>query len=269
MQLIRNLIDEGNWLGLLFVAAAMGYIGDAIVRSRPKVKLWGVRIAVTTFLLFSVTRAVEFGEPVTADLVAAVFHGVLAAALVIGPAWITLACIGYLYSRYETFCQFLRSHISRARSSRRDRHQNHERARQESRRVAREAVERRRAGDDHQRRRNARAKALRAFHLLKSDLGDRFTDKEFTNYVQSHLADNQTPEDVEHHATKLIQLLKQLAESKGNATHSSGALNQRFEQQRAAIAAAPIDDELRDILATELEEQYEEEFRRLIREKKQ
>jgi hypothetical protein len=265
MRHITNLIDEGNWLGLLFVAAVLAYIGEAMIQSRPTMKLWGVRLTATTFLLFLITRAVQFGEPATADLVSAVLHGAMAAALVVGPAWIALACASFVFSQLANFRNFLRRHMRRVRNDRPDTRRDDERARQERDRAAREAVARRRSHDARKRINDAKAKALRAFHLLRSDLGDRFTDREFNEYVKAYLTDDQTPDDVEHHATKLTQLLKQVAEGAGGGVQSHGALNQRFEQQRAAIQAAPVDDELKDILLLELEEQYEEQVRNLIR----
>jgi len=265
VQRIIQLIEEGDWFSLLFVAAVLGYIGKAMVADRPNLKLWGVRGAVVTFLLFSITRAVQFGDPATSDLVQAVLHGGMATALVVGPLWITLACARFVFDQCQRLCSRARQQLARLQWDRPHDHKIGERLRIERDRAAREAVDRRRSSDERKRKSDARAKALRAFHLLRADLGDRFSENDFNEYVTRYLSDQQTAQDVEHHATKLIQLVKQLAEGAGGGGQSHDTLNQRFERQRAAIQAAPVDDELKDILLLELEEQYEEQVRNLIR----
>lgn len=269
IQQLMNLIDEGDWCGLLFVAIVLAYVGDAMVRKRPTMKQWGVRLATATFLLVSILRAIENGAPETSDLVAAILRGAMAAALVIGPSWMALSCADVAFRRIVNLRDDVRMRVTCLRDRLRRTREATQRERLERQRAVIDPVDQRRSTDERKRRTDARAKAQRAFHLLRADLRDRFTEKEFTAYVNAYLGDHQSPEDVEYHATKLTQLLNRIAEGTGNSLQPYGVLNQRFEQQKAAIAAAPIDDELRDILLHELDEQYEDEFRRLIREKPQ
>jgi hypothetical protein len=267
MQYLTSLIDECDWCGLLFVAIVLAYIGDAMVRQRPMMRLWGVRMTTAVFLLVSIARAVENGAPVTSDLVAAILRGAMAAALVIGPFWMALSCADVVFRYIVNLRDDVRMRVARLRDRLYRTREASQRERLARDRAVVDPAEQRRSTDERKRRNDARAKAQRAFHLLRPDLRDRFTEKEFTAYVSSYLGDHQSPEDVEYHATKLTQLLNRIAEGTGNSLQPYGVLNQRFEQQKAAIAAAPIDDELRDILLHELEEQYEDDFRRLIREK--
>jgi len=91
MNYVTGLIDEGNLCGLLAVLLIMAGVGQRMVQNQQELQLWGVRIAAIAFVVFTIMRIIEFGVPTTSDLLSALMVGLLAGALVLGPAWIGLA----------------------------------------------------------------------------------------------------------------------------------------------------------------------------------
>lgn len=280
MQYVDNLIAEGNWLALVFVAAVLAYIGQAIVQDRSLMKPWGMRIATVAFIVFAAKRALQYGAPGSEDLVAAVLHGLLAGAIVLGPAWIVLAGVGFCNDRWGEMQQAASRRSEQRRREREVRQRQRELARQERERerlapereiAAREAAERQlvveqqRQIESH-RRENARVACDLLYALREPDIGERYSRERFEQFVSTYLGDSKPIDLFERRAAELQQLIQQHYEAVNppEKFRNLAELTTWYEEQLTHIENLSIADVYKREYSTQLNERYSELTERLL-----
>ncbi len=92
---VTAIVETSDLYSLLLMIVIPWAVGQRMVQSRPSMRLWGVRTAAGTFFVFTVMRSIQNGVPGTAELKSGLLLGLLAAALLLGPAWIVLSIFGF------------------------------------------------------------------------------------------------------------------------------------------------------------------------------
>lgn len=280
VRYLHELISNGDWLGLVFVAVVVGYVGKAMVQHRPNIRPWGGRIALIAFIVFAAKRALQYGEPGTEDLVAAVLHGLLAGAIILGPAWIVLAGVGFCNDRWSEMQQAARRRSDQRRREREVRQRQRELARQESERerlaperelATREAAERQRVVEQQRqieshRREDARVACDLLYALREPDIGDRYSRQRFEEFVSTYLGDSKPIDVFERRAAELQQLIQQhyQAVNPPEKFRNLAELTTWYEEQLTLVENLSIADVYKRDYRAQLNERYSELTDRLL-----
>lgn len=252
--------DPCSWLIVLGVGYALG---STIVERSPKTKEWGQRLGLGFFLaavLFDIFQRHPEGS---GEWLALIVRSGISGLLVMFAAWCVLPSVVYL--RRKLFSEpalRTRAWIARRRRRQSDR-EAAERQRREHetwRRAAPEREATRRAEEAAQKRRaDARARLEFLYHRHGPEVQARFPRPLFDEFLQKHLSDHQSPEDVDSRARQLEELLlSHVAHVTPKPQFGSLAdLAAWFGDQKTQIDAMP-DGRLKSSLLARLNARYAE-----------
>jgi len=277
MKDLLHIIDTGDVcaLGLLILITIIA--GAAMIGANATLKLWGQRIAAGAFVLYFIYGFAQFEPSNAEDWVYIAFRGVLAAGLALGPSWIVLSIVGFVYEHY---LKMSRVAHARAVTRKHNREQRREQRRQSQQQTAeplspekeeavleaeREAEEQRRREVQRQielskRREEAIAACEVLFHLRAPDIGNRFSREQFDEFVKKYMGEGKPIEVIEDRAGDLQQLIQQHYESVHPPMRFTdlSALTAWYERQREQIRSLSIKDVYKKDFLIRLNERYAE-----------
>lgn len=268
MDFLTNAIQEGDYCALAFFSVILIFVGDRMIQSRPLLRIWGMRIAALAFVAFVVAHIVQAGSPTPSDLAMAAIVGLLGALVVLGPAWIVLAILGFFGGYYRNAANSANSAAHR-RQLERERKEAEKRKRQEQIEWEKQAPQRERARLEAEMRqreeskRNADAKKIRSdaradcemlYQLYAPEIDTRFPRASLDEWIKKYMGDDQSPSDVEQRADQLRKLIIHHREQvKPTPKFSTMAdLATWFQEQKSQIETLPIEDRLRRMLLANL-----------------
>lgn len=268
MDFIVNSIQDGDVCGLFFFSIVVMFVGDRMINGFPALRLLGLRAAAFAFVGFTASHIVNTNGSTGSDLAMAGIVGLLGAIVALGPAWIILACLGYVGRHYQNATSSARSatHNRRFRRERENAEQakrreqlewerqapQRERARLEM--IARQREESMKQMDAHKVRTNARADCELLYQLYAPEIDQRFPRASLDEWMNKYMGDDQSPAEIETRAEQLRKLILHHLEQVKPAPKFS-SLNQLanwFQDQKSQIDTLPIEDRLRRVLIANL-----------------
>ncbi len=272
MHFLSDLINDGDWLSILFVAGVLGWVGQEMIESYVKLKVWGLRVALLMFVAFSLKHAFECWQPSAYDLVIAVLEGLVVGSLVLGPAWIILAGVGFSQERWNSAASYLkdRRDDSRRKSEARNRQREMERRQREQPpptpeqdRAAQEAFARQQATKQQhkhelQRREDARVACELLYTLHEPVIKKRYPRKTFQAFVNGYLGDDKPVAVVERRASELQSLIQQHYEAVNppERFRDLADLTAWYEKQLQLIEGLGVAEVYKRDFAVQLNERY-------------
>lgn len=285
MQSLYDFVASADYCTSLALIAILTCLGHHLAQSWPDGYVWGPRSAVGAFLLYA-AYGLGQDEPITVEgLLFLTLRALLAAGLVLGPAWIVLALAGFLQTQLvEPFRHQLQRCADVARQRRatsRDR-QQHDRDRRrheealhaqhhetpEQAQARRSAAERARQEQQAQRRRQeARLGCELFFALHEAVLDKTFKRDLFQQYLDRYLSDAEPPELVEERARLFVTQLQQAVAKIDPSPkfRSLPEIDAWYQQQRQPIEAI-ADAALRETLLAKLDARREDLTTRFLEE---
>ncbi len=202
------------------------------------------------------------------DLAMAGIAGLFGGMVTLGPAWIILACLGYVGRHYQNATSSARS-AAHNRKLRREQENAEQAKRREQHEWERQAPQRERARlemaafkreesmkqmDAQKVRINARADWEMLYQLYAPEIASRFPRTSLDEWTKKYMGDDQSPAEVETRAEQLRKLILYHLEQVKPAPKFS-SLNQLanwLQDQKLQIESLPIDDRLRRVLTANL-----------------
>lgn len=278
---VLQLLDTGDVLWLLFLAAVLHVVGRHSLELHPSSREWPRRMAVLAFLAYGLFAVAKHGLGDAETLAGVGVRAVVVAFLIASGTAIVLPLIAWLWQqsitkprlRMETWRRQAAEESSRRQQERQrlQEQQDQNRSAPDREHAQREAEERRRteqrnSESNRQRRENARLRCLMLYDRHATELESRFSRERLESYFATYLTDQHPPEAVEERAKLLEQLIEESAAgtSKKHAFQTLDDIAAYFRARAAEIQSLPYDDDVRDTLLTLLNKQEEDTIRRFL-----
>ena len=280
MTYISNLIDEGDYCPLIIVIVILCVVGSKMVQSQPALYAWGVRIATGAFAVFGVVNVAELESPTSQDLLWAVVGALLAAGLVLGPAWIVLAIGGFARGymsqaeergRRRAEQRKLKRETKKREQEQRRQQAEYDRLAPERERAAREGEARRMAEEQarvegSKRREDALLACELLYNLRSPDIGERFNREQFTYFVSTYMDQSKPVDVLENRAKELQRLIQQHYET-GNPPERFAdlvELSEWYAKQKDEIEGLSLAPAYKQDILIQLNERYSELTERIM-----
>jgi hypothetical protein len=253
---------EGNVLNLLILILVCGGIGRSAVGHSESLRVWGWRCALVAFLLRVLSDLSLQGGTDPDLLVSTVLRGVVAGAVILGPAWIVLSLGQFLFGNARSLVdrrnrrrrweqEQLRNEQERLRLGEERMRQNRlraaaeeERRRQRQELESREVVEQRRRDD-------VRLECYLLYDRHVNQLQEYFPREMLQEYFDTYMQTSHSATVVETRARLLMEMLRDQINSKTDrmaAFTSLADVAAYFQEQSREIDALPYDEETRESL---------------------
>lgn len=282
MRWFLDTIQFDDYCSSLILLAILFCFGDWVVRSRPPVRTWGLRLGYLAFVASFCIRVATERRLEAQALLEIAFSSLLVAAFAVAVGWVVLPAFSALYAL--TVGQLVGAFRARLPIWRDGRRKRAEQVRLElERKLAADEWERSAADRERQqlvaeqrvleqaatqkRRDDARTRCRMLYDTWAPEIGERFTREQFQAYVTDYLNDRQTPEYVEERALQLNELIRQHVEKVDPAPQikSLDQLRRWFEDRRKEIESEP-DDKLQRNLMARLKKRYDDLAAQLLEE---
>lgn len=253
--------------------------GGQVCRGRERARAWGMRLGVGAFLAYGALLVWHERPNGSGECLFVAIRSLIVSVLVVGLSWIMLPAAGFVvhhgvirpWRGFWGACQCLWRPLTRWRERRQEKQRKTDydrklrewRAEEERNRPAVEAQERDKMKMQRLRE-DARARVELAYSLLAPEIGQRFPRELFTDFCKRYLGDDRHPEDVEHRAQELLELIQGHA---GRVTRPSekktlSQLMQEFETQQREIEASNLDTRMKQTLLLSLREKMLDQLTR-------
>jgi len=280
MTYIGKLIDQGDYCPLIVVIAILYLVGSKMAQNQPRFYHWGPRIAVGVFVVFAFLKVTELETPTARGLLWAVVGALLAAGLVLGPAWIVLAIGGFAHGYMSQADERSRRRTEQRKAERERKKREEGRRRQqaehdgsaaerelalreaEERRVAEERVE----AEGAQRREDGRLACELLYNLRAADISERFNREQFKYFLATYMDDSKPVDVVENRARELQRLIEQHYETSNppERFRDLAELTQWYQKQKGEIEGLSLPAEYKEDILIQLNERYSELTERIM-----
>jgi len=96
MDILLNILNEGDACSLLCLIAILAFIGSRMVEAKPATRQWGWRFAAGSFVGYALYTGVAMQPDDVGEWLRIVLRAVLAGGLALGPSWICLSIVTFV-----------------------------------------------------------------------------------------------------------------------------------------------------------------------------
>jgi hypothetical protein len=267
-------LDATDVCSLTLVAIAITIVGNIVSGMRPDQKQLGLKVGLGVFLLWVTVWLLDNGLDDPNKVFGTIYRGVIFGLITSGAVRTFRPMFAAMDEAAETRKrerEWKREQKKRekerlkqekdAAEHARLRQIEWERSAPERERQAREAEERRRNEEVEQHRRiEARAEALRVFNRHREVVTNRFTRKDFDEYVGEYMNDKFSADDVERRGKELHELIEyhSLQIDPPPKTVSLPELAAWFESQIEKIEEMNLSERMKRTMLSKLKRRYAE-----------
>lgn len=110
---VLEIINSGDPISLLFLIFVCYHIGKAMVLTKARLRMIGIRVSAAAFVLYLIYGWITEGSSDPGVLLSLVWRGALLYGLTLGFTWILLAVLHYCLNLANHWLQLLRSFVAR------------------------------------------------------------------------------------------------------------------------------------------------------------
>lgn len=96
MDILLNILNEGDACSLLCLIAILALIGSKMVEAKPATRQWGWRLAAGSFVAYAVYCGVAMQPDDAGAWLHIVLRALLAGGLALGPSWICPSIVTFV-----------------------------------------------------------------------------------------------------------------------------------------------------------------------------
>lgn len=277
-----QLVYTSSLADLIVPTILLIAVGQRIVATFPRCRLWGYRVAVLVLIVYLGERLLATQPTDGSLLLHLILRGLMSFGLVLGCAWcvfpIIATCWDLVTRALSQILRFPLRMLKRVRSiswrlisaiwpkqrlSRAKRHEleqqqrDAESRRQTQARLLAEQQQRERAHQqaEMKRREDARFACQVLYDRHRSALYEKFSLKQLSNYFERYLADTLAADEVEKRAEQLKEMILNIVEgNRGPRPRFSnvGEVHDYFKQQQQSVLSSDFSKDVKDTLISDL-----------------
>ena len=281
MNSLIELIEQGDFLTLLFMAAVLYYVGQMAVANDPQSKRRGQGIFLVSFVAYGLLEISRYGIQDAEGLLSIIFRGLIAAGMLLGISWILLSTSAFLFSPTEQAKRSLQEsrRKSQQKKERIKQEQEEEQRKQrdqkewerkaperERQQTERQQAEQKQKVDQHQRE-EIRLSCQLLYDQHATELQDRFPRERFKDYFAQYLPDEFPLETVQQRGKLLKEMIDSSLEKVEGNKQKYSSLNEiaaYFQEQKKEIESLDYDESSRQSFLSSLNHQEDRAIREFL-----
>ncbi len=281
MITVFDLIDQGEFLSLIFIAVLLYLVGQMAISNSSQLMKWGYGISLLGFIVYVLIAVKQHGAGSAESILSIISRGLIAAGMLLGSCWILFSALAFLIAPVKHWKHSLQNsqrELQRKKEqelatqaeeeTRRNKQQEWERAapeRENQQRLKKQTEQQR---IEHQHRREAARLDCQLFYDQHApQLQERFPRERISEYFEQYLCDLFPAELVENRAKQLIGMIESSLEQAGGNKQRFASLIEiasYFEQQKQEIMSLNYDGSTRQSFLSSLALQEDQAIREFL-----
>jgi len=281
MSSLIELIEQGDFLYLLFIAALLYYVGQMAVAHNPQSKKSGQGIFLLTLVVYALFEISRFGIYDAEGLLSILFRGLIAAGMMLGISWILLSASAFLFSPTEQATRSLqesrrKSQLEKDRKKQerefeqqrqRDQKEWERKAPERERRQKKQQQAEQKCKADQHKREEIRLSCQLLYDQHTHELQQRFPRDRLVEYFDQYLSDSFPIEIVEQRGKLLKEMIESSLEQTAGNKQKFASLNEiaaYFQEQRKEIESLNYDEPTKQSFISSLNDQEDRTIREFL-----